>query len=179
MIISDQYFDRLSPKKVVRNLDYKKMNQIFEIILTKEERNRIIYARYTEGYSQEEIGRFYELSQSQVSNIILKKERGIVSPTEETRGSKSRLSESDLKKLAELLESPTKDEQDFSYWNKWRVKELIKETFEVDYHENYIWKLMKKIGFSSQRPQKKDYRQSPEKVERFKNEGVANIKKVK
>jgi len=147
--------------------------------LTKKERNTIIYTRYKEGYSQQEIGKFYKLSQSQVSNIVLKKERGIECAKGERRGSKSRLSESDLKKLAELLKSEIKEDQNFGYWNKWRVKALIKETFDVDYHQNYIWKLMEKIDFTSQRPQKKDYRQSPEKVEKFKNEGVANIKKVK
>ena len=147
--------------------------------MTKEERNTIIYSRYKEGYSQEEIGKFYKLSQSQVSNIVLRKERGIVSPKEETRGSKCRLSESDLEQLEQLLQTQVDDTEVFAYWNKWRVKELIKETFDVDYHENYIWKLMKKIGFTSQRPQKKDYRQSPEKLEKFKNEDIGNIKKVK
>ncbi len=155
------------------------MNQIFGIVLTKKERNTIIFSRYKEGYSQEEIGKFYKLSQSQVSKIVLNKERGIIGPIEETRGSKSRLSESDLKKLEELLKKPAKDEQDFVYWNKWRVKDLIKQRFDVDYHENYIWKLMEKIGFTSQRPQKKDYRQDVQRVEKFKKEGVSALKKVK
>ena len=155
------------------------MNQIYERVLTKRERNIIIYTRYKEGYSQEEIGKFYKLSQSQVSKIVLNKERGIVDPEKETRGSKSRLSESDFKALEELLKDPVKEEQGFVYWNKWRVKELIKQTFDVDYHENYIWKLMKKIGFNSQRPQKKDYRQDPLKVENFKEEKIPTIKKIK
>ncbi len=94
--------------------------------MTKAERNTIIYSRYKEGYSQEEIGKFYKLSQSQVSNIVLCKERGIVGPKEETRGSKSRLSDSDLEKLEKLLKTGPDDGQDFAYWNKWRVKELIK-----------------------------------------------------
>lgn len=146
--------------------------------MTKRQRNNLIYARYQEGYSQEEIGKFYDLSQSQVSTILLEKKRGTAERVEETRGSKPRLSEEDLLKLGELLKSP-KEGQDFAYWNKWRVKQLIKDKFDVDYHENYIWKLMKKIGFTSQRPQKKDYRQDPEKVAIFKKEGALAIKKIK
>ena len=71
--------------------------------MTKQERNDLIYAPYQEGYSQEEIGKFYDLSQSQVSTIVLKKERGMPERVEETRGAKSRLSEEDLNKLEELL----------------------------------------------------------------------------
>ena len=143
--------------------------------MTKKERNELICTRHEEGYSQEEIGKFYGLSQSRISAIILNKRRGIAERTEETRGVKSRLSEADLQKLDEILKAPV-DEENFPYWNKWSVKKIIKDTFGVDYHENYIWKLMAKIGFTSQRPQKKDYRQDPGKVKNFKNKEVAVIK---
>ena len=144
--------------------------------MTKSERNKLIYARYQDGYSQEEIGSFYNLAQSTISLIISNKKKGIPEKMEENRGAKSRLSASDLKKLGLLLKtSPT--EKGFLYWNKWSVKALIKEEFDVDYHENYIWKIMEKIGFSSQLPQKKDYRQDPVKVRAFKEDKIAEIKK--
>ncbi len=147
-------------------------------MLTKRERNELIYARYSEGYSQEEIGKFYGLSQSRVSAIIIERESGLPERLEETRGVKPRLGEADLKKLSELLKA-TPDEEGFSHWNKRSVKQLIKDVFDVDYHENYIWKVMSKIGFTSQRPQKKDYRQDREKVEGFKNKDALAIKKIK
>ena len=144
--------------------------------MTKFERNKIIYARFEDGYSQKEIGSFYNLSQSAVSLIIVNIRNGVAEKKEETRGAKSRLSSSDMEKLAVLLKkSPS--ENDFNYWNKWSVKSLIKKEFGVDYHENYIWRIMKKIGFSSQIPQEKDYRQSPTKVSDFKKEKIAEIKK--
>ena len=145
--------------------------------MTKRERNKLIYARYEEGYSQEEIGKFYKLSQSRVSAIILKKKRGVTESEKETRGVNSRLSEEQFNELSECLKRPKTDKEDFSYWNKWSVQKLIKDKFDVDYHENYIWALMKKIGFTSQRPQKKDYRQSAEKVEIFKTKDAPRIKK--
>lgn len=144
--------------------------------MTKKERNKLIYARYEEGYGQEEIGRFYNLAQSTISLIVSNKRKGIPEITEERRGGKSRLSVLDLKKLSKILkDSPS--EKGFSYWNKWTVQSLIKEEFDVDYHENYIWKIMEKIGFSSQLPQKKDYRQNEEKVRVFKGEKIGEIKK--
>ena len=144
--------------------------------MTKFERNKIIYARFEEGYSQKEIGSFYNLSQSSVSLIIVNIRNGVKQRKEETRGAKSRLSSCELEKLTVLLkESPS--ENGFNYWNKWSVKSLIKEEFDVDYHENYIWRIMEKIGFSSQIPQEKDYRQSQVKVSDFKKGKIPEIKK--
>ena len=154
------------------------MNRTKPLVLTKRERNELIHARYADGYSQEEIGKFYGLSQSRVSAILVEKRRGLPERLEETRGMKSRLNEEDLNKLAELLKK-SRDGEDFSHWNKWSLKQLIKDTFDVEYHENYIWEVMRKIGFTSQRPQKKDYRQNPEKVEIFKNKDALDIKKIR
>lgn len=112
-----------------------------------------------------------------MSVIILKKKQGVPELEEETRGSKSRLKEEDFKELAELLNQPKTDNADFPYWNKGSIQQLIKDKFGVEYHENYIWALMSKIGFTSQKPQKKDYRKSKEKVETFKKEGAIQIKK--
>lgn len=154
------------------------MNQL-NIKLTKKERNQLIYERSKEGYSQTELGKFYNLSQSQVSSIILGKKRGLPDRTKETRGSKSRLGEKDLEELAVILKNTATESEssNFRHWNKWSIKKLIKDHFNVEYHENYIWKLMKKIGFTSQIPQKKDYRKDVQKVEFFKKEQAPAIKK--
>ena len=147
--------------------------------MTKRERNELICTQYKEGYSQEKIGKFYNLSQSRVSEILLEKKRGIPKIIKETRGAKARLNEKQLSELSELLKRSKKEKDGFPYWNKWSIKQLIKDTFDVDYHENYIWKLMDKIGFTSQRPQTKDYRQCEEKLDTFKKQTAPSIKKSK
>ena len=142
--------------------------------MTKQERNELIYTRYEEGYSQEEIGRLYNLSQSAISLILLNRdapEKG------ETRGAKSRLTKSELEDLKGFLMSHSASEIGFTHWDKWSIQRLIKIKFKVNYHENYIWEIMKKIGFSSQVPQKKDYRQDEAQVKYFKSEKGAKIKK--
>ena len=147
--------------------------------MTKKERNDLIYKLQEEGYSQTEIGKFYDLSQSAISLIIIEKRKGLPERTEETRGQKSKLSSSELAELKKILGEKPALELGFNYWNKWSIQALIKEKFGVHYHENYIWKIMKKIGFTSQIPQKKDYRQDPKAVKEFKEKTSIAIKKSK
>lgn len=147
--------------------------------MTIEKRNQLIYKRHEEGMSQKEIGRLYDLSQSAISKIIIAGRKGIFKLAKETRGPKSRLSEVDKGHLSEYLKEKKATDYGFAsdLWDKWSVQALVKEEFGVDYHENYIWKIMVMIGFSSQKPIKKDYRQNPEKVKAFKETKAGYIKK--
>lgn len=145
--------------------------------MTKSERDNMIWKLHKEGYSQKEIGKFYNLSQSAVSLIIINKREGKPERTKETRGRKSEITLSQLEELKETLSKTSAAEIGFSYWNKWSVRALIKEKFGVEYHQNYIWEIMKKIGYTSQVPQKKDYRKDPRKVKKFKEEKGPAIKK--
>lgn len=145
--------------------------------MTKKERNQLIWERYQEGYSQAEIGKFYNLSQSAVSLIIVKKKRNIPEPTEETRGAKKKLTPAQLSELRRVLSSQPASITGFTHWNKHSIQAIIAKKFGVHYHENYIWKLMQQIGFSSQVPQKKDYRQDKDQVKEYKLNRIPAIKK--
>lgn len=148
--------------------------------MTKKERNKLICDRYDEGYSQEELGRFYDLSQSAVSLIILNKSRWLKEEEEqERRGAKSKLNQEELEELKLILTKPSEETEHCRYWNKWNIKELIQDKFGVSYHQNYIWSLMKQLGLSSQLPQKKDYRQDKKIVEAYKKDKIPQIKKSK
>ncbi len=144
--------------------------------MTKQERNKLIYEQYSKGYSQATIGEFHGLSQSAVSLIIISQRDGQKKGDQEQRGAKSRLTNADQERLVELLELK-QAESGFSGWNKRSVKALINEEFGVDYHTNYIWEIMRKIGYTSQLPAMKDYRQDPQKVEQFKEQKAPAIKK--
>lgn len=106
--------------------------------MTKKERNQLIWERYQEGYSQEEIGKFYNLSQSAVSLIIVRKERNIPEPTQETRGAKAKLTSAQLSELRRFLLNDPVSIIGFSHWNKKSIQALIEKKFGVHYHENYI-----------------------------------------
>ena len=144
--------------------------------MTKFERDKLIYECHKNGMSQTEIGKIYGLSQSTISEIVIAIRNGFTGDKIETRGSKSRLNDEEKTKLKQILTcSPT----DYGYfmWNKWSIKALISKEFGVDYHENYIWEIMKCIRFSSQLPIKKDYRKDEKKVEIFKTQKAEDIKK--
>src|SRR5437879_12364137 len=41
---------------------------------------------------------------------------------------------------------------DTSLWTAWRVAALIEETCGVKYHPGHVWRLLKQLGWSCQRP---------------------------
>lgn len=144
--------------------------------MTKLERNKSIYECHKEGLTQQSIGKIFSLAQSTVNLIIKSMKNGFTEDKIENRGVKSRLTEAQKAELKSLLLKSPKD-YGFFTWDKWSIKFLIKHEFEVDYHENYIWHLMKCINYTSQKPQVKDYRKNAEKVEVFKSKTAVDIKK--
>lgn len=144
--------------------------------MTKLERNKSIYECHKKGISQAEIGAIFFIGQSAVSQIITSIKNGGLEEKIRTNGRKSRLSDSEKEQLKSLLLKSPKD-YGFFTWDKWSIKSLIKQEFGVDYHENYIWHIMKCINYSSQKPQLKDYRKNAKKVAEFKEKEAVAIKK--
>jgi len=144
--------------------------------MTKLERNKSIYECHKKGMTQTEIGKIFFIGQSAVSQIITSIKNGGLSGKTEKKGIKSKLSSTEKEQLKSLLLKSPKD-YGFFTWDKWSIKSLIKQEFGVDYHENYIWYLMKYINYSSQKPQLKDYRKNAKKVTAFKEKRAVEIKK--
>ncbi len=63
------------------------------------------------------------------------------------------------------------------YWTRKRVKYVIEKEFGVIYQERQVGRILKKIGWTRQKPQIKDAKQCPEKVEKWKVEDLPNLKK--
>ena len=144
--------------------------------MTKYERNQAIYNCHKNELDQKTIGAIFSLSQSAISQIIKSMKNGAEPSSQERRGASSRLSPEPQEELSQYLRKPA---QDYGYltWNKHSIKALIQEKFEVAYHENYIYQVMRSIKFSSQKPQQKDYRQNAEQVAAFKEHKAVEIKK--
>lgn len=144
--------------------------------MTKIERNKAIYECHKEGITQTTIGKIFSIAQSTVNHIIKLAKAGVFGAEEEKRGAKPKLTDDELEKLKTILAKSPSD-YGYSSWNKKSIKALIKQEFDVDYHENYIWHIMKYIKFSSQLPQVQDYRKDQQKVDKFKEEKAPEIKK--
>ena len=144
--------------------------------MTKLERNKSIYECHKKGITQKSIGEIFFIAQSTVNLIISSMKNGVIGEKKETRGLKSRLTDAQKNELKTFLLKSPKD-YDYYTWDKWSIQSLIKQEFGVDYHENYIWQIMKCINYTSQKPQVKDYRKDAEKVKIFKEQTAVCIKK--
>ena len=66
-----------------------------------------------------------------------------------TEGPKPRLSAEQLAALATLVEAgPDREKDGVVRWRRVDLKRVIAERFGVDFHERYVGKLLKKLGFS-------------------------------
>jgi transposase len=144
--------------------------------MTKFERNKLIEGCHNNGKTQKEIGEIFGLGQSSISQILKSIKGKEKDDYIETRGGKPKLSD-EQKKALELILRESPSEYGFFLWNKWSIQSIIKTKFGVSYHQNYIWKIMECINFTSQKPATKDYRQSEEKVAVFKDQKIIEIKK--
>ena len=63
-------------------------------------------------------------------------------------------------------------------WTSPRVAALIQRHFMVSFHEAHVYRLVtEKLGWTFQRPEKVARERSPEKVEKWQNEELPEIKK--
>ena len=78
-------------------------------------------------------------------------------PAKMGKGKKPFLGKAELKKLAVLLVEKTAEDYGFegNFWTYFRISVLIKEEFAVSYKKRSIGDVLKRIGFSLQKPQKK------------------------
>jgi transposase len=66
-----------------------------------------------------------------------------------TDGPKSRLSAEQLAEFAKIVEAgPDRERDGVVRWRRVDLKRVIGERFGVDFHERYVWTLLKKLGFS-------------------------------
>lgn len=94
-------------------------------------------------------------------------------------GHPSHLTSEQLKELEQEL-SKGAYEQGYAedYWTLDRIARLIWDKFQVRYHPSSVWHIMKRIGWSNQRPQRQALQRNNEKIRRWKRYVWPRIKKV-
>src|ERR1700677_2145721 len=87
-----------------------------------------------------------------------------------TEGPKPRLSADQLVELAQMIEAgPDREKDGVVRWRRLDLKRVIAERFGVDFHERYVGKLLKKLGFSHISARPRHPAQDERIVEAFKN----------
>lgn len=140
-------------------------------------RNEIVSKLLGGSLSQSSIGEVVGLSQQMVSSISfwVAAEEVLSMPSP---GRKSRLSAEQLSDLPKLL-SQGSVSYDFTgeYWTHNRVKYVIEKAYGVVYEEKQVGRILKKIGWSLQKPQKTEAKQDAVKVSLWKETSLPALKK--
>jgi transposase len=94
-------------------------------------------------------------------------------------GRPSRLSSKQLARLEkELHKGAYAQGYAEDYWTLDRIGRLIWDQFAVRYHPSAVWHIMKRLGWSCQRPQRRSLARNEEAIQRWKRYVWPRIKKV-
>ena len=131
--------------------------------------------------SQSEIARQLGVSRTTVSDWAKKiEEKGIRGLRKrKAAGSQSKLDLSQKKKLKSMLDrGALANDFPTDRWTLERVQQLIQRKFEITYHPNYLNRLLRKLGFSPQKPLPQAIEQDKALVEAWLQQDWPRIKKV-
>jgi transposase len=85
-----------------------------------------------------------------------------------TDGPKPRLSAAQLAEVAMIVEAgPDREKDGVVRWRRIDLKRVIAERFGVDFHERYVGKLLKKLGFSHMSARPRHHAQAEGAIEDF------------
>jgi transposase len=93
-------------------------------------------------------------------------------------GAKPRLSPEQLEQLgAALLEGPVRWGYKTELWTLARIADLIHQLFGVRYHPSHVFKLLRSMGWSCQRPTRQAKERNEAAIEQWLREDWPRIKK--
>ena len=93
-------------------------------------------------------------------------------------GRKPLLSAADQQRLVELLrQGPERLGFETPLWTCWRVAHLIEKEFGISYHSGHVWKLLRGLNWSVQRPVGRALERDEEDIRQWKTKRWPAIKK--
>ena len=108
-----------------------------------------------------------------------KKSGALVFVVKTSPGRPSRLSEKDIRKLAKLLlKGPLSQGYRTDLWTTQRIADLIEKEFGVKYHRDHIGRIMKKMGWSPQKPERRAMERDEERIRNWRETDFPRIKKT-
>lgn len=93
-------------------------------------------------------------------------------------GRKPQLTNADREKIKEALKrGPEALGYETSLWSAWRVSDLIERECGVKYHPGHVWKVLRSLGWSCQRPTARALERDEDAIRRWKKERWPELKK--
>lgn len=133
-----------------------------------------------QGWKQSKIAQALGLTQGWVSRTLKKyRQEGQASLTwRKPSGPDCRLTnEQIVQLLAELNKGAEHHGFSGAVWTRPRVNEVIKKLFGVSYDPSQVGRLLKKAGWSRQKPQKQARQQDPQAVQQWRQQRLPELKK--
>lgn len=150
---------------------------------SKEEleiRRRTAVALYQQGLSVREVAERVGCAPASVSRWNQSHQRagteGLKSKPQS--GSKPRLSDEQLDQLRRYLEQGARAHGwKTELWTLSRIAKLLEDKFGVRYHISHVHRILHKLGFSAQKPERRARQQDRAQVDAFRHERWLSIKK--
>jgi transposase len=93
-------------------------------------------------------------------------------------GRKPQLSESDRKKIEKgLKKGPEALGYESNLWTSARVADLIEQECGIQYHPGHVWKILRHLGWSCQRPVGRALERNEKAIQQWKKQRWPDIKK--
>jgi len=146
-----------------------------------ERRRKQAAKLFANGKSQADVARELGVSRQSVSRWYSDwRSGGITALSGAGRaGRLPELCDDDLRRLErELLRGPAAHGYPTDMWTLERVREVIESTTGVDYHPGHVWKVLRRMGWSRQRPARRAIERDSARIARWVKEDWPRIKKT-
>jgi transposase len=144
------------------------------VMFTEQEAVRLVGLRMlANGYSTGEVAEATQAGESTVRQWRARLQKAGNEPDAAARdaprsGAPSKLTDEQRARLVRLLEAgPEAAGFDGQLWTLPRVREVIRQQFEVEYHVDHVGKLLAQLGFSPQRPARRPHERNEAAVRAF------------
>lgn len=146
-----------------------------------EFRFELMVKLHGQGKSQTEIAGLLNCSQAWVSRFLKRYHEQGATALKVRKGSRGKvacLCQAQLENLKVLLQKGALH-CGFSTdnWTRERIAALIQEQFSVGYSTAHISKLMRRMGFTLQKPKRRSFKKDPAAVEKWQRETLPALKK--
>lgn len=145
-----------------------------------EQRRLAAIKLFGEGLNNSEIGRRVKVCNQTVSRWRKQYQAGGKAALRKAgrAGRKPRLTAADQQRLVELLkQGPERLGYQTPLWTCWRVAHLIEQQFGVTYHAGHVWKLLRAMNWSVQRPTGRALERDEEAIRQWKQQRWPALKK--
>jgi len=146
-----------------------------------ERRRKQAAKLFRKGKSQADVARELEVSRQSVSRWYAEWSHGGAAALKGA-GRAGRLPELDAAQLRrverELERGPLAHGYPTELWTLKRVAEVIEETTGVTYHPGHVWRLLRKMGWSRQRPARRAIERDDEAIEAWVRDDWPRVKKT-